>query len=75
MTRIVSGEIPLSPDFDIADFPMSDATLTYEFVSGKPIVVRNARIVALRQDDRVLLLFEGVTDDEQAMMEHGSVKG
>jgi hypothetical protein len=70
MTRPISGEIPLGPDFDIADFPMEDAEINVELAHDKTIVVHNARIVAAhRADGKIVLLFEGVTDDEQAVLD------
>jgi hypothetical protein len=69
MTRMIHGEIPLSPDFDIADFPMTDAEINVELTDGKTITVHHARIVSVRQGDKITLLFEGLTDDEQTVLD------
>jgi septum formation inhibitor-activating ATPase MinD len=59
----------LGPDFDIADFPMADAEINVELADGKTIVVHNAKVVAVRHADKIVLLFEGMTDDEQAVLD------
>jgi hypothetical protein len=49
---------------------MTDAEINVELADGKMIVVSNARIVAAhRADGNIVLLFEGVTDDEQAVLD------
>jgi hypothetical protein len=64
--RYVSGNFALAVDFDISQFPVTEATFTIEHRDGTKIVIQNATCRASVEDDKIVVHFEGMADDEAA---------